>query len=132
VVLEEVRDAGRTVFLSSHVLPEVERLADRVGIVRDQHLITVDSVEAFKGMSKATVTIRFAGLVDPATYGTLDSVAEVDTRNGGDTLVLTVEGSVDSVIKMAAGAEVLSISTRAHDLEDVFLSFYSEDSIDAP
>jgi len=131
-VLEEVRAGGRTVFLSSHVLPEVERLADRVGIVRDQRLITVDSVEAFKGMSKATVTIRFAGLVDPGAYTSLDSVTEVDTRNGGDTLVLTVEGSVDSVIKMAAGEEVLSISTRAHDLEDVFLSFYSKDSADAP
>jgi ABC-2 type transport system ATP-binding protein len=131
-VLEGVRADGRTVFLSSHVLPEVERLADRVGIVRDQRLITVDSVEAFKGMSKATVTIRFAGLADSGAYTSLDSVTEVDTRNGGDTLVLTVEGSVDSVIKMAAGEEVLSISTRAHDLEDVFLSFYSKDSADAP
>jgi ABC-2 type transport system ATP-binding protein len=78
------------------------------------------------------VTIRFAGLADPGAYTSLDSVTEVDTRNGGDTLVLTVEGSVDSVIKMAAGEEVLSISTRAHDLEDVFLSFYSKDSADAP
>lgn len=131
-VLEEVRDDGRTVFLSSHVLPEVERLADRVGIVRDQHLITVDSVEAFKGLSKATVTIRFANVPDASAFAAIDAVVDVDTRNGGDTVVLTVEGSVDSVIKRAGLDEVLSISTRAHDLEDVFLSFYSKEEPDAP
>ncbi len=129
-MLEEVRDEGRTVFLSSHVLPEVERLADRVGIVRDQRLVTVDSVEAFRGLSKATVTIRFATDPNPEEFSRLESVTKVDTRNGGDTLVLTVEGSVDSVIKRAAQDEVLSISTRTADLEDVFLSFYSGGSND--
>jgi ABC-2 type transport system ATP-binding protein len=130
-LLEEVRDAGRTVFLSSHVLPEVERLADRVGIVRNQRLVTVDSVEAFKGLSRATVTIRFAGITDSAAFTGLNSVIDVDIRNGGDTLVLTVEGSVDAVIKRAAREEVLSISTRAGDLEEVFLSFYSGENLDA-
>ncbi|MFV1970907.1 MAG: ABC transporter ATP-binding protein [Acidimicrobiia bacterium] len=124
-LLEEVRDEGRTVFLSSHILPEVERLADRVGIVRDQRLVTVDSVEAFKGLSKATVTIRFASIPDPAAFASLESVTDVDTRNGGDTLVLTVEGTVDAVLKRAAAEEVLSISSRAGELEDVFLSYYA-------
>jgi len=124
-LLEEVRDEGRTVFLSSHILPEVERLADRVGIVRDQRLVTVDSVEAFKGLSKATVTIRFAAIPDPGSFSSLESVTEVETRNGGDTLVLTVEGTVDAVLKRAAEKEVLSISSRAGELEDVFLSYYA-------
>ncbi|GMQ93261.1 MAG: ABC transporter ATP-binding protein [Acidimicrobiia bacterium] len=124
-LLEEVREEGRTVFLSSHILPEVERLADRVGIVRDQRLVTVDSVEAFKGLSKATVTIRFASMPDPAMFASLASVTEVETRNGGDTLVLTVEGTVDAVLKTAAAQEVLSISSRAGELEDVFLSYYA-------
>ncbi|MEN8040113.1 MAG: ABC transporter ATP-binding protein [Actinomycetota bacterium] len=130
-MLEEVRAEGRTVFLSSHVLPEVERLADRVGIVREQRLVTVDSVEAFKGLSRSTVTIRFATVPEPDRFSNLDSVFDVDTRNGGDTLVLSVEGSIDAVIKQAAQCEVLSISTRADDLEDVFLSFYSGASSDA-
>lgn len=129
-LLEEIRDDGRTIFLSSHVLPEVERLADRVGIVRDQRLITVDSVEAFKGLSKSTITIRFAQIAGPGAFELLDSVISVDARNGGDTLVITVEGSVDAVIKTAAAQEVLSISTRAHDLEDVFLSYYSTEAQD--
>lgn len=130
-LLEEVRDEGRTVFLSSHILPEVERLADRVGIVRDQRLVTVDSVEAFKGLSKATVTIRFAGIPDPEDFAILEAVTFVDTRNGGDTLILTVEGSIDTVLKRAALEEVLSISTRTDDLEEVFLSFYSGNQADA-
>ncbi|MDK1018747.1 MAG: ABC transporter ATP-binding protein [Actinomycetota bacterium] len=125
-LLNEVRDDGRTVFLSSHILPEVERIADRVGIVRDQRLVTVDSVEAFKDLGRATVTIRFASIPDPSAFASLESVLEVDVRNGGDTLVLSIEGTVDAVLKMAAAQEVLSISTRANELEDVFLSYYTD------
>lgn len=125
-LLEEVREEGRTVFLSSHILPEVERVADRVGIVRDQHLVTVDSVEAFKGLANATVTIRFASIPDPRSFAALKSVIGVDPRNGGDTLVLTIDGTIDEVIKMAAEQEVLSISTRSGELEEVFLSYYTD------
>ena len=71
------------------------------------------------------VTSRFASIPDPAAFASLESVTDVDTRNGGDTLVLTVEGTVDAVLKRAAEEEVLSISSRSSELEDVFLSYYA-------
>ena len=126
-MIREVRDKGRTVFLSSHILPEVERIADRVGIVRQGHLIEVDSVEAFKAKAHRSVTIQFAVPVDAALFTVLEGVTKVDARNDGTVLGLTVRGSMDAVVKEAAGHNVLSISTSSGELEDVFLSYYSLD-----
>jgi ABC-2 type transport system ATP-binding protein len=130
-LISEVRAGGRTVFLSSHILPEVDRIADRVGIVRENHLIAVDSVEAFKAKAHATLTIQFASPVDDSSFTTLKGVRSVESRNGGSALTVTVSGSLDPVVKEAARHDVVSISTRDSELEEVFLSYYAAES-DAP
>ncbi len=127
-MIGEVRDRGHTVFLSSHILPEVERIADRVGIVRQGRLIEVDSVEAFKAKAHRSVTIQFATPVEASAFARLESVASVETRNDGTVLSLTVKGSMDAVVKAAARYDVLSVSTRSGELEEVFLSYYSQDN----
>lgn len=124
-LIREVRDAGATVFLSSHILPEVERIADRVGIVRASELIAVDTVEAFKSKAHRSVTLQFADRVDPSAFDRLDAVTEVDVRNEGTVLALTVVGHMDPVIKTAAAYDVVSVSTRSEELEEVFLSYYA-------
>jgi len=121
----ETRAEGKTVFLSSHILPEVERVADRVGIVREQHLIAVDTVEAFKAKAHRSVTIQFDRSIDPAPFARLESVVSVETRNDKSVLVLTVQGGMDQVIKEAASHQVVSVSTRSGELEEVFLSYYA-------
>jgi ABC-2 type transport system ATP-binding protein len=127
-MIGEIRDRGHTVFLSSHILPEVERIADRVGIVRQGRLIEVDSVEAFKAKAHRSVTIQFATPVEASSFARLESVASVETRNDGTVLSLTVKGSMDAVVKAAAKYNVLSVSTRSGELEEVFLSYYSQDN----
>ena len=127
-MIREVKDEGRTVFLSSHILPEVERIADRVGIVRDSRLVEVGTVEAFKAKAHRSVTIQFAAQVDASSFEGLESVAEVERRNDGTVLSLTVRGSMDAVVKEAAKHDVVSMSTRSGELEEVFLSYYSRDS----
>lgn len=127
-MIGEVRDEGHTVFLSSHILPEVERIADRVGIVRQGRLIEVDTVEAFKAKAHRSVTIQFATPVEASSFATLESVASLETRNDGTVLSLTVRGSMDAVIKEAARYDVVSVSTRSGELEEVFLSYYSQDN----
>jgi len=127
-MIGEIRDRGHTVFLSSHILPEVERIADRVGIVRQGRLIEVDSVEAFKAKAHRSVTIQFATPVEASSFARLESVGSVETRNDGTVLSLTVRGSMDAVVKAAARYDVLSMSTRSGELEDVFLSYYSQDN----
>jgi ABC-2 type transport system ATP-binding protein len=126
-LINETRAAGRTVFLSSHILSEVDRVADRVGIVRESRLIAVDTVEAFKAAAQATISLRFTEAVDPLAFESLDDVASVSQRNDGHVLVVTVSGSVDSVIKKAGEYHVESVSTRDDELEEVFLTYYEGD-----
>ena len=123
-LINETRDAGRTVFLSSHILPEVDRVADRVGIVRESRLIAVDTLAGFKAKSATTMTIEFATSVDEATFDRLDSVRSMSIRNAGTVVHLTVEGTVDAVIKVASQYQIVSLSTDSGDLDDVFLSYY--------
>jgi len=124
-LVEETRDEGRTVFLSSHILPEVERLADRVGIVREQRLITVDTIDSFRTRSRATITITFVERPGASTFRNIPSVLEGDDSGGPDSPVLTVEGPVDLVLKEAAKYKTTTITTDTGDLEDVFLSYYA-------
>lgn len=124
-LIAEVKADGATVFLSSHILPEVDRIADRVGIVRESRLIAVDSLESFKAQAHQSVTIQFTTPVDAASFASLPSVASADTRNNGTVVALTVKGDIDAVVKKAATLDVISISTRADELEEVFLSYYS-------
>ncbi len=126
-MIQELRSDGRTVFLSSHILPEVERIADRVGIVRQSRLIEVDTVESFKAKAHRTVNIQFAGPVEASVFTRYDSVTAVEVRNDGSVLSLTVKGSMDTVVKEAALHEVISMSTRSGELEEVFLSYYTKD-----
>lgn len=126
-LINETRAAGRTVFLSSHILSEVDRVADRVGIVRESRLIAVDTVEAFKAAAQATISLRFTEAVDPQAFESLDDVTSVSQRNDGHVIVVTISGSVDSVIKKAAEYQVESVSTRDDELEEVFLTYYEGD-----
>jgi len=123
-LINETRAEGRTVFLSSHILSEVDRVADRVGIVRESRLIAVDAVETFKAAAQATLSIRFESPAPADEFASLEGVTSVTTRNDGHVLVVTVTGSIDPVIKKAAEHQVESVSTRDDELEEVFLSYY--------
>jgi ABC-2 type transport system ATP-binding protein len=122
--VNETRAQGKTIFLSSHILSEVDRVADRVGIVRKSRLIAVDTVEAFKAAAEATISIRFGSPADTAAFESLEGVSSVAVRNEGHVLVVTVSGSIDPVIKKAGEYQVESVSTRDDELEEVFLSYY--------
>jgi ABC-2 type transport system ATP-binding protein len=121
-MVEEARRDGRTVFLSSHVLPEVERLCDRVAIIREGRLVTIEDVGDLKARQVRTLTIHFAGTVPPGPFEGLPSVREV--RALGDALQLTVAGPLDAVVKEAARFEVVDLESREPSLEDVFLAYY--------
>jgi ABC-2 type transport system ATP-binding protein len=130
-LINETRAQGKTVFLSSHILSEVDRVADRVGIVRQSKLIAVDTVEAFKAAAEATISIRFKTPTRAAEFESLDGVRSVAVRNEGHVLVVTVSGSIDPVIKKAAQYDIESVSTRDDELEEVFLSYYEGTAADA-
>ena len=121
-VVGEQRDRGATVFLSSHDLDEVERVCDRIGIVRDGRLAAVEAVEAMRGRAGRTVTARFAGPVDAAEFEPFG-----DVRADGATLHLRVAGSLDAVVKALARHEVVDVEVTRPSLEELFLGYYGGD-----
>ena len=123
-LLGEVRAEGRTVFLSSHYLPEVQRIADRVGIVRQGHLIAVDTLDGFRTRIQSNLSVEFAAPADPSGFAGLRGVTSVDAHDGGRLLRLSVSGPQDSVIRAAADTGAIAIHTEEADLDDVFLSYY--------
>lgn len=126
-LINEVSDEGRTVFLSSHVLPEVERITDRAAIIRRGRLVTVADIETLKARARRSLELTFASPVPPEEFSALETVHSVEHHNQGHTLVVVVEGAVDPVIKVAARHQVTNIVSHQGDLESAFLAFYRGD-----
>ncbi len=123
-LVREVREDGCTVFLSSHVMPEVERLCDRVAIIREGRLIAVEDIGDLKARSVRSLDIHFARPVDPIHFAGLPGVKEATPH--GDGLHVRVAGPLDAVVKAAAAFEVVDLTSHEPSLEEVFLTFYGK------
>ncbi|MHC4954323.1 MAG: ABC transporter ATP-binding protein [Planctomycetota bacterium] len=126
-LIDEVREQGRTVFLSSHVLPEVERLADRVGIVRESRLVAVDEIGSLKAKALRRLEIVFGEAVDVALFRDLPGVRRAEATADGRGVSLDVAGAVDGVLRAAAAHPIEDLSAEEADLEAVFLAYYDGD-----
>jgi ABC-2 type transport system ATP-binding protein len=125
-VLDLIREraaAGRTVFLSSHELDQVEHVAERVGIVRDGRLVAVESIAALKQRAVRRVDVRL-GSVTPEVEGlrAVPGVRDVSIADG--VVRLTVEGSMDALVKALARLPVETLTSEAPELEEIFRSYY--------
>jgi len=123
----EARNEGRTVFLSSHVLSEVEKTCTTVGIIRDGSLVRIGDVAEVKAIKRYEVTITFASAVPAETFKNVDGVIEAEALNHGNGVRLTMQGPADAVIKAAAHYPVVSLSSYEPSLEDIFLRYYEGD-----
>ena len=128
-MVREVTGEGRTVFLSSHTLSEVQRVADRVGIIRDGYLITVESVAELR--SKAMRRVEFV-LDSEADASVFEGVAGVRNVVASDTHVeMSFDGDMGELLKAATGRHtVADIRTDEADLEEIFLTYYRTDEED--
>jgi len=125
-MVAEVRAEGRTVFLSSHILPEVEHTCDRVAIIREGRLIKVDHVSSLKEIHQHDVEITFAGLAE-ASWFKVAGVANVAAAADEHTLQLSVQGDLRELIHIASQHNATNITTHEPTLEEVFLRFYASD-----
>jgi ABC-2 type transport system ATP-binding protein len=124
-LVRETAAEGRTVFLSSHTLNEVQAVADRVGVIREGRLIDVDRVETLRERSLRRVEITFAGPADPAPFAALEGVRVRETN--GNVLRLTApESAMDGVVKVAARYELRDLVSAPAELEEIFLELYRE------
>ncbi|HJW22655.1 MAG TPA: ABC transporter ATP-binding protein [Candidatus Limnocylindrales bacterium] len=121
-LVREARDDGRTVFLSSHILSEVERTADRVAIIREGRLVKVDSVEGLRDLAHHQVELRFSGPVPEAAFQQLPGVSDV--RADDHVLRMRVSGPITPVVRAAAQYELLDFVSREPTLEETFLAQY--------
>ena len=125
-MVAEARDAGATVFLSSHVLSEVQRAADRVAVLRAGRIVVQGTVDELRGRARQRIEVWFADDVDPseirATPGLVDPVVE------GRRLAATLSGPVDPVLAVLARHSVASLVMEEPNLEDAFLDLYGDHS----
>ena len=120
-VLDEVRAAGRTVFFSSHVLSEVERVCDRVAIVRAGRLVLTEDVAALRAQRRRLVELRFEG---PAPdLGRLDSVSELTVGDG--VLSCALAGDPRAFLEAIRGSAVTDLVIEPARLEEAFLELYA-------
>ena len=124
-LLRERVDDGGTVFLSSHVLAEVQHVADRVAAIREGRLELVDTVEAIRSRAFTRVEATFRSAPPAHAFDGLPGVRELERRNG--TVVLALSGHADPLVKALARYEVLTLDSHEADLEDVFLDLYRDD-----
>ena len=125
-----VRDAkaeGRTIFLSSHIIDEVDRTCDRVAIIREGRLVQVDSIEAIRQLSFRHVELTFETPVAPAIFEGLPGVSDVVVD--GDVVRMRVSGPIGGVLRAAAPHGIVDVVSREPNLEDVFLAQYGEHPI---
>jgi ABC-2 type transport system ATP-binding protein len=121
--LLEASAAGRTVLLSSHTLSEVERVAERVAMIRRGKLVVVDSLENLRAIAVQRLEIDFAdGAPSPDELEALPAVRSATLE--GAHMVVAFEGSPDGLITAIARHEVRALRSRDDDLEEIFLRYY--------
>ena len=123
-VLREARDEGRTVFLSSHILSEVERVCDRVAIVRGGKLAALETTDSLLEKRRKRVTMTFTAPVEGATFAKLPGVSEV--RVDDKTVSLRLHDGIDAVVKAAARHTLVDMSVIHPTLDEIFMSYYEE------
>ena len=128
-IIEEVKAEGRTVFFSSHNLAEVERVCDRVGIIRGGRLVAVETTDTLIDKSFRHVVLTFAEDVDPRPFEALSGVK--DLRVAGNRLAFTLYDDLDEMVKLAAGHELVNMEYERPSLEEVFLTYYERENGEA-
>jgi ABC-2 type transport system ATP-binding protein len=129
-LVAEATERGGTVFLSSHVLSEVQHLADRVGLIREGRLDLVDSVENLRARAFTHVEATFAEPPPPEAFAQVAGVQRVE--QDGNVVRFAFGGEIDPLLKALARFEVKALDVREADLEDVFLARYRGEEPDAP
>jgi ABC-2 type transport system ATP-binding protein len=126
--LREAVGGGATVFLSSHILSEVEKSADRVAIIREGRIVKVDTVDALRDLAHHQVELRFAGDVPAAEFAALPGVSEVEVDD--HVLRMRVAGAITPVVQAAARHELLDFVSREPSLEETFLAQYGREAVE--
>jgi len=128
-VIREAKEEGRTVFLSSHILSEVEKTCDRVAIIREGRLVRVDRTVALRDLAHHTVELVFTGPVPSAEFEAIPGVSNVVAED--HVLRMRVSGNIAPVVRAAAQYELADFVSREPSLEETFLAEYGRTAVEA-
>jgi len=117
------KKAGQTVFLSSHILEEVEQLCDRVAVLREGELVELGTLDELRHLSALTIEMTFSKT--PPDFSKVRTVSNIEVI--GNRVRCNVNGSIDDLLAAAAKAEPLSFLSRKPSLEELFLAIYDGD-----
>ncbi|MFP4321776.1 MAG: ATP-binding cassette domain-containing protein [Anaerolineales bacterium] len=126
-IMRETRDEGRTVFLSSHILTEVEDICDRVAIIRGGEIKATETVKDLTQVRFRWLTLELAEPATPDGFSTMPGISDVETHNHTITMRVTGEADMDALIKKVAQFTVRDMRFEHPDLEDIFLAYYGEE-----
>ncbi|MEU0118399.1 ABC transporter ATP-binding protein [Streptomyces bobili] len=126
--VEEERDRGRTVLLSSHILSEVEELCDRVSIIRQGRTVETGSLTDLRHLTRTSVTAELAG--EPDGLAQLSGVHDLDVQGRQVRLQVDADG-LDAVLRSLSQTGVRSLTSTPPTLEELFLRHYQADPVDA-
>jgi ABC-2 type transport system ATP-binding protein len=127
-VIRETKAEGRTIFLSSHILSEVERTCDRVAIIRDGRLVRVGRTDELRDLAHHQVELVFSGTVPRAEFSALPGVSEIVADD--HTLRMRVSGSMAPIVQAAARHDLLDFVSREPSLEETFLAEYGREAVE--
>ena len=122
-LLLEMKNRGKTIFLSSHILSEVEKVCDRVGILREGKLVAIHEISEIKKFRLNSFEISFKQEVNESVFR-LDGVHKV--KKDGNTIQLWVDSNINSILRTISEYPVENMSFRDASLEDIFMEYYSE------
>jgi len=122
-LIKDMKAHGGTVFFSSHIMGEVQAVADRVGIIRAGKIIEVAETSALIGRSLNRIFIRFKQSVDASSLAEIPGVS-ILSRDDGASMTIQIEGEMDPLIKALAKFPISDFETQRPSLEDIFLAYY--------
>ncbi len=129
-IMRETTAEGRSVLLSSHVLSEVQRVADRVGVLREGRLIAVDRLDNLRERSLHHIRATFADVVDPAAFAVLPGVRDLHFDDHS-LRCSAPETALDAVIKEVGRHTVVDFECAEAELEETFLAYYEKEAVHA-
>lgn len=123
-LLSETAAEGRTVFLSSHTLSEVERVAHRVGIIRQGRLVVVEAVDELKSKAIRRLEMQFGSPIDEDVFRGVDGVRDVNTE--GTRVSVSFKGEMATLLRAAMAHDLVNLNSDEADLEEIFLTYYRD------
>ncbi len=126
-VIREERENGKTIFFSSHILSEVQKVADRVGIIRKGKLVEIAQTDDLLNRALTRVTIQFGEAVPESSFEALPNISVLRVNDNQRSYTLEVTGEMDSLVKTLGDYPVQDLGIHRPSLEEVFLKYYRDE-----